>query len=220
MADYADLFNTYLANRQDSGQTDYMPGGETEEEHQATLTLIREVKYDMAFMFAYSLREKTSAAYNLKDDIPEDIKGRRLQEVIVVLIDQWVNVKPTNEHLYQGNMTEEVIMKGSLEVEGEIHGSGNMGEQNDSADINNNNSNNTSNTCNKQSKSTPRWLSGRTDNNHRCLISPLLIWDNGINSARYPQPGDYVSMRITAIKGKTVYGIPISYSTISTYQPQ
>ena len=224
--------------------SDFISGfcGETEEEHQATLTLIREVKYDMAFMFAYSLREKTSAAYNLKDDIPEDIKGRRLQEVIavfhetslqriqsvekvgesrLVLIDQWVNVKPTNEHLYQGNMTEEVIMKGSLEVEGEIHGSGNMGEQNDSADINNNNSNNTNNTSSKQqSKSTPRWLSGRTDNNHRCLISPLLIWDNGINSARYPQPGDYVSMRITAIKGKTVYGIPISYSTITTYQPQ
>ncbi|MDF7817549.1 tRNA (N6-isopentenyl adenosine(37)-C2)-methylthiotransferase MiaB [Runella sp. MFBS21] len=57
---------------------------ETEEEHQDTLTLMEYVKYDYAYMFAYSERPGTPAAKKYKDDIPEDIKKRRLQEVIAV----------------------------------------------------------------------------------------------------------------------------------------
>lgn len=56
--------------------------GETEEEHQDTLTLMDIVKYDQAFMFAYSLREKTHAARTMTDDVPEEIKQRRLREII------------------------------------------------------------------------------------------------------------------------------------------
>lgn len=43
--------------------SDFISGfcGETEEDHQDTLNLLKEIKYDMAFMFAYSLREKTHA---------------------------------------------------------------------------------------------------------------------------------------------------------------
>ncbi|MEZ4790715.1 MAG: MiaB/RimO family radical SAM methylthiotransferase [Flavobacteriales bacterium] len=64
--------------------TDIIAGfcGETEEDHQATLELIREVKYDMAFMFKYSERPKTLAARKYPDDVPEEVKGRRLAEVI------------------------------------------------------------------------------------------------------------------------------------------
>ena len=64
--------------------TDIIAGfcGETEEDHQATLELIREVKYDMAFMFKYSERPKTLAARKYPDDVPEVVKGRRLAEVI------------------------------------------------------------------------------------------------------------------------------------------
>jgi len=64
--------------------SDFISGfcGETEEDHQQTLSLLREVEYEMAFMFAYSLREKTSAHRNLKDDVPEEVKQRRLKEVI------------------------------------------------------------------------------------------------------------------------------------------
>ena len=57
---------------------------ETEEEHQDTLSLMEYVKYDYAYMFAYSERPGTPAAKKLKDDIAEDIKKRRLQEVIAV----------------------------------------------------------------------------------------------------------------------------------------
>ncbi len=64
--------------------TDIIAGfcGETEEDHEATLALIREVKYDMAFMFKYSERPKTLAARKYPDDVAEEVKGRRLAEII------------------------------------------------------------------------------------------------------------------------------------------
>lgn len=64
--------------------SDFISGfcGENEADHQQTLSLLREVRFDRAFMFAYSLREKTHAHRSLKDDVPEHIKQRRLQEVV------------------------------------------------------------------------------------------------------------------------------------------
>jgi len=56
--------------------------GETEEDHQDTLSLMEYVKYDFGFMFAYSERPGTMAARKLEDDIPLQIKKRRLQEII------------------------------------------------------------------------------------------------------------------------------------------
>ena len=55
---------------------------ETEEEFQDTLSLLEEVKYDMAFLFAYSMREKTHAHRRMQDNVPEDVKKRRLIEMI------------------------------------------------------------------------------------------------------------------------------------------
>jgi len=64
--------------------SDFISGfcGETEQDHQDTLSLLREVQFDQAFMFAYSLREKTHAHRKLQDDVPEQTKQRRLREVI------------------------------------------------------------------------------------------------------------------------------------------
>lgn len=56
--------------------------GETEEDHQLTLSLMREVGFDMAFMFKYSERPGTFAAKNLPDNILEEVKLRRLAEII------------------------------------------------------------------------------------------------------------------------------------------
>ena len=64
--------------------SDFIAGfcGETETEHEDTVSLIRQVKYESAFMFAYSMREKTGAARRLTDDVPEATKKRRLAEII------------------------------------------------------------------------------------------------------------------------------------------
>ncbi len=64
--------------------TDIIAGfcGETEEEHQDTLSLLEEVRYDLAYMFAYSERERTLANRKYEDDVPDEVKKRRLNEII------------------------------------------------------------------------------------------------------------------------------------------
>lgn len=64
--------------------TDIIAGfcGETEEEHQQTMSLMKEVEYDLAYMFAYSERERTLAYRKFEDDVPEEVKKRRLTEII------------------------------------------------------------------------------------------------------------------------------------------
>jgi tRNA-2-methylthio-N6-dimethylallyladenosine synthase len=66
--------------------TDMITGfcSETEEEHQDTLSLMEYVQYDYAYMFAYSERPGTPAAKKFADDVPEEVKKRRLQEVITL----------------------------------------------------------------------------------------------------------------------------------------
>ncbi|MDT0553273.1 tRNA (N6-isopentenyl adenosine(37)-C2)-methylthiotransferase MiaB [Urechidicola vernalis] len=56
--------------------------GETEEDHQETLSLMEYVKYDFGFMYAYSERPGTLAEKKMEDDVPLDVKKRRLTEVI------------------------------------------------------------------------------------------------------------------------------------------
>lgn len=64
--------------------SDFISGfcGETEQEHEDTLDLLNQVQYDHAFMFAYSLREKTHAHRTMQDDVPEPVKQERLRQVI------------------------------------------------------------------------------------------------------------------------------------------
>lgn len=66
--------------------TDIFSGysGETEEDHQQSLSLMRTCAYDSAFMFKYSERPGTYASKHFPDDIPEDVKTRRLNELIAL----------------------------------------------------------------------------------------------------------------------------------------
>lgn len=66
-----------------SFSTDIIAGfpGETWEDHLATIDVMQKVKYDGAYMFKYSPREGTKA-YKMEDDVPEETKGKRLQEII------------------------------------------------------------------------------------------------------------------------------------------
>jgi tRNA-2-methylthio-N6-dimethylallyladenosine synthase len=66
--------------------TDILSGfsGETEDDHAATLALMREIRFDSAFMFTYSERDLTHAAKKLPDDVTPAIKKRRLSEIVAL----------------------------------------------------------------------------------------------------------------------------------------
>lgn len=81
--------------------------GETEQDHQDTLELMEYVKYDFGFMFAYSERPGTLAAKKMQDDIPQEIKKRRLQEVIN--LQQKHSLYRTQQHV---GKIEEVLIEG------------------------------------------------------------------------------------------------------------
>lgn len=68
--------------------TDIIAGfcSETEEQHQDTISLMKEVKYDFAYMFKYSERPKTLAQRKYVDDVPEDVKTKRLNEIIALQV--------------------------------------------------------------------------------------------------------------------------------------
>jgi len=82
--------------------TDIIAGfcGETEEEHEATMTLMAEVEYDLAYMFAYSERERTLAQRKYDDDVPKEIKKRRLSEIIT----QQMNIQKKRNDAEIGNV--------------------------------------------------------------------------------------------------------------------
>ncbi|XP_064594483.1 mitochondrial tRNA methylthiotransferase CDK5RAP1-like [Liolophura sinensis] len=63
--------------------SDFIAGfcGETEEAHQDTLSLMRQVQYNFVFCFPYSMRQKTHASHRLKDDVPVEVKARRHLEL-------------------------------------------------------------------------------------------------------------------------------------------
>ena len=89
--------------------TDIIAGfcGETEEDHQQTLSLMRYCKYDAAFMFKYSERPGTFASRHFKDDISEEEKIRRLNEIIA--LQQELSAENNKECI--GN-TYEVLVEG------------------------------------------------------------------------------------------------------------
>ena len=79
--------------------------GETEADQEESLRIMREVGYDSAFMFKYSERPGTYASKHLPDDVPEDVKIRRLNELIMV---QNENSARAN-HAEVGNVREVLV---------------------------------------------------------------------------------------------------------------
>jgi len=81
---------------------------ETEEDHQDTLSLMRYVKYDFGYMFAYSERPGTMAARKMEDDVPEPVKKRRLAEIIALQLEH--SAYRTKRQL---NKIKEVLIEGT-----------------------------------------------------------------------------------------------------------
>ncbi|MCX6172657.1 MAG: tRNA (N6-isopentenyl adenosine(37)-C2)-methylthiotransferase MiaB [Flavobacterium sp.] len=79
---------------------------ETEEDHQDTLSLMEYVAYDFGYMFSYSERPGTLAARKMEDDVPEEVKKRRLQEIVD--LQQILSEKRTKRFLDQ---TVEILIE-------------------------------------------------------------------------------------------------------------
>lgn len=81
---------------------------ETEEEHQETLSVMELSRFDMAYMFSYSERPGTLAARRYEDDVPEDVKKRRLTEIIKLQ-----NQHSKESYLKDIGKTFEVLIEGN-----------------------------------------------------------------------------------------------------------
>ena len=108
---------------------------ETEEEHQDTMSLMDEIKFELAYMYMYNERPGTTAAKKLTDDVTDDVKKRRLSEIIELhrghtLLRNKENLGKTyeillegtssksDEHIYGRNSQNKVIIvpKGNLQL--------------------------------------------------------------------------------------------------------
>jgi len=110
---YLQLMQDVHAHIPDVGvSSDFIAGfcDETEEEHADTVSLLEQVRYDQAFMFMYSMRGKTHAARTMQDNVPADVKQRRLQEIIDTF----------SRTLHQKNVEREVGRLRLVLVEGEV----------------------------------------------------------------------------------------------------
>ncbi|MDQ6983738.1 MAG: TRAM domain-containing protein, partial [Ghiorsea sp.] len=98
--------------------SDFIVGfpGETEEDFELTLDLVRKVGYDSAFSFKYSPRPGTPAA-KAEDDVPEDVKDERLQRLLILLRGQ------SRERMEkQVGKTLDVLIEGKSKNEGDLRG--------------------------------------------------------------------------------------------------
>jgi tRNA-2-methylthio-N6-dimethylallyladenosine synthase len=91
---------------------------ETEEDHKDTLSLMEYVQYDFGYMFSYSERPGTLAARKLEDDIPEEVKKRRLQEIV----DLQQKISETRTRRFVGEVVEVLIEKASKKSDQEWSG--------------------------------------------------------------------------------------------------
>lgn len=91
---------------------------ETEQDHKDTLSLMEHVEFDFGYMYAYSERPGTLAARKMADDVPEEVKKRRLQEVVDM--QQKMSLKRTAR--FVGQMVEVLIEKSSKKSEADWSG--------------------------------------------------------------------------------------------------
>lgn len=96
--------------------------GENEEDFEETISLINEIKYNVAYLFAYSMREKTTAHRRFEDDVPHDVKHDRLKRMIQAFR---TNAQLLNEQLIgttQLILIENVSKRSTDEIYGRCDG--------------------------------------------------------------------------------------------------
>jgi len=177
----------------------------------ATLDLIRTVGYDQAFLFAYSLRDRTHAAHKMEDDVPEEVKKRRLQE----MIETWRSDTTCRNEQNERDFVPSFGVPGAKIVPGRLHlvlveGAAKRPLRS-AAGV-------------EQAA-----LTGRTDTNKRILFTDQPVelleasaWGLGGSSGMFTQgaqlnPGDYAVVRVTGVAGHTLRGEPLAKTTLGEW---
>lgn len=104
--------------------SDFIAGfcGETEEQFADTLSLIDQVPYTTGFLFAYSMREKTTAHRRYKDDVPDEVKHRRLKEMTELFYSKSKALKSKRIGELELVLVEGISRRGSVDLKGRNDG--------------------------------------------------------------------------------------------------
>ncbi|CAM6097562.1 unnamed protein product [Calypogeia fissa] len=183
--------------------SDFITGfcGETEEDHAETLSLVEAVGYDMAYMFAYSMRDKTHAHHNYEDDVPEPVKQRRLAE----LIDTFRRTTGPNYEAQLGS-TQLVLIEGPSKrnPEEELSGRNDRGHKVVVKNVL------VADALSEfQAKDTTQVTCG--DNTTECVLN----FDD--ESKVYLKAGDYGEVRIVGTTLASLKGWPLARTTLTEY---
>lgn len=178
--------------------SDFIAGfcGETEEEHLDTINLMRKVCYDQAFMFAYSVRARTHAAHHMEDNVPQEIKLRRLREIIHT----FGEVITRKNHIEESDRLHVVLVQGPS-------------RRSTIDDPKHTGLTDTSKRCVFPSQEMPGSLRSYIEQAGLAAhdFQPL----SKVNSAAvYAAPGDYVLVRIREAGRYTLHGIPLARTTL------
>jgi MiaB/RimO family radical SAM methylthiotransferase len=204
--------------------SDFIAGfcGETDEEHADTVTLLQQVQYDQAFLFAYSMREKTYAHRRLEDNVPAPVKQARLQE----LIDTYrTTVHAKNERIEIGKLRLVLIEGASRRnMEGQVTWSGRT-DQNKRILFSVNPLEDTTNSSSDGLGGSSRtavqavdgdWIASHlrqgaflhSNDHHSFVAAP---------STTTMVPGDYAVVQVTEAKGHTLRGRLLWKTTLAKF---
>ena len=170
--------------------SDFITGfcGETDAEHRDTIDLMRAVQFDQAFMFAYSLREKTHAARRMEDDVPKDVKKERLQHVIETF----------REEVQRKNDVEEIGKCRLVLVEGPAKKS---------------TPEHPMSTGRTDTNKRVVFEDHVIHDGWHGKVAPTACGGRSVQ----PNPGDYVVVQITQARGHTLRGIAIARTSLAEY---
>ncbi|KAG6622376.1 CDK5 regulatory subunit-associated protein 1 [Phytophthora cinnamomi] len=178
--------------------SDFITGfcGETEEEHVDTISLMRQVCYDQAFMFAYSVRARTHAAHRMEDDVPQEHKLRRLREVI----DTFSEVVTRKNHVEDSDRLHIVLVQGpsrrSTDEDPKLTGL-----------------TDTSKRCVFPNQAMPGSLRAFTKEAGE-LASEFLPLPSVSSESVHAAPGDYVLVRVREAGRHTLHATPVARTTL------
>ncbi|PVU94355.1 hypothetical protein BB561_002613 [Smittium simulii] len=180
--------------------TDLIVGfcGETEEEFEQTLKLVRQVQFDTAFMFAYSLREKTHAHRAYKDDVPAPIKQKRLQ----TLIDLFHQIAKEKNKKYIGQEILVLVEKVSARSPKNFTSLEDVVENKDIA----------------QDRAVRGLVSGHDEYNHKVFLVPSIETKDDPQNIYYTvDKGEYVSARVISTSSTSLTAEVLSKTSVNQY---